>query len=97
MDKVALHRISRAKAATANGFETLSLYAAAVVAGNVSGMSVARLNQLSILYIMSRVVYNYVYVSLQDNAKLAGLRPLVWGVGIAVIMGLFIGAGKALN
>jgi uncharacterized MAPEG superfamily protein len=50
---------------------------------------------LTLTYLVSRAVYNYVYVVLQDNARMAAVRPLVWGVGIAVIWGLFIGAGKA--
>ncbi|KAL2136136.1 hypothetical protein VTI74DRAFT_5359 [Chaetomium olivicolor] len=97
MDKVTLRRISRAKAATANAFETLGLYAAAVVAGNVAGVAAGRMNKLTMIYVASRVVYNYVYVVLQDNDRLAALRPLVWLTGIAVIMMLFVAAGKALN
>jgi uncharacterized MAPEG superfamily protein len=95
--KKTLRRISRAKAATANGFETLGLYAASVVAGNVAGVSTARLNKLTLAYVLSRVVYNYTYVALQDNARMAGLRPLVWMAGIGIIFTLFVSAGKALN
>ena len=95
--KKIFRRISRAKAATANGFETLGLYAAGVVAGNAAGVPTQRMNTLALTYVASRVLYNYVYVVLQDNSRLAVLRPLVWGVGITVIMMLFVAAGKALN
>ncbi|KAL2124370.1 hypothetical protein VTJ04DRAFT_735 [Mycothermus thermophilus] len=95
MDKTTLARLTRARAAAANGFETLGLYAAAVAAGNAAGLPAGRLNRLTLTYLVSRAVYNYVYVVLQDNARMAAVRPLVWGVGIAVIWGLFIGAGKA--
>ncbi|KAK4157095.1 hypothetical protein C8A00DRAFT_12041 [Chaetomidium leptoderma] len=97
MDKATVRRISRAKAAASNGFETLGLYAAAVVAGNVAGVATERMNQLTLAYVVSRVAYNYVYISLQDNARFAALRPLVWLAGIAVVMMLFVAAGKALN
>ncbi|KAK4044740.1 hypothetical protein C8A01DRAFT_42642 [Parachaetomium inaequale] len=96
-DKQTLHRISRAKAASANGFETLGLYAAAVVAGNAAGVAAERLNQLTLAYLLSRAVYVYTYVVLQDNARMAGLRPLVWGAGITAMMMLFVAAGKAVN
>jgi len=73
------------------------LYAAAVVAANSAQVPTEKLNKLTLTYIVSRAVYNFVYVALQENRKLAGLRPLVWGVGITVIMMLFVSAGQALN
>ncbi|KAL2164368.1 hypothetical protein VTH06DRAFT_3584, partial [Thermothelomyces fergusii] len=90
-------RISRARAATANGFETLGLYAAAVAAGNAAGLPAARMNALTLAYLASRAAYNYVYVVLQDNARMAGLRSLAWLVGIVIIMALFVLSGMALN
>ncbi|KAL2181539.1 uncharacterized protein P884DRAFT_326227 [Thermothelomyces heterothallicus CBS 202.75] len=97
LDKVTLQRISRARAATANGFETLGLYAAAVVAGNAAGLPTERMNKLTLAYLASRAAYNYVYVVLQDNARMAGLRSLAWLVGIVIIMTLFVSAGMTLN
>ena len=67
------------------------------MAGNAAGVPTQRMNTLALTYVASRVLYNYVYVVLQDNSRLAVLRPLVWGVGITVIMMLFVAAGKALN
>ncbi|KAK0736871.1 hypothetical protein B0T21DRAFT_410361 [Apiosordaria backusii] len=94
MPKATLQKISRAKAATANGFETLSLYAASVVAANSSGVvPLSKLNALTLGYVASRAAYNFVYVVAQDNKKLAGVRPLVWAVGVFIIMNLFVGAG----
>ncbi|KAK3987939.1 hypothetical protein QBC44DRAFT_360424 [Cladorrhinum sp. PSN332] len=97
LDKVLLKRINRAKAASANGFETLGLYAAAVVAANSTQVDLVKLNKLTIGYVISRAAYNLVYVRLQDNRRLAGLRPLVWGVGIYIIISLFLSAGSVLN
>ncbi|KAK3905586.1 hypothetical protein C8A05DRAFT_30588 [Staphylotrichum tortipilum] len=97
LDKMNLRRISRAKAASANGFETIGLYAAAVVAGNVAGVATERINKLTAAYIASRILYIYVYVALQDNARLAALRPFVWLGGITTLMSLFVAAGNALN
>jgi uncharacterized MAPEG superfamily protein len=67
------------------------------VAGNVAGVATERMNQLTLGYVLSRVAYLYIYVRLQDNGRLAGLRSLAWLTGIGSIMTLFVLAGKALN
>lgn len=71
------------------------MYAASVVAGNVAGVETARLNALTAAYLLSRVLYTFVYVHLQENAKVAVLRPFVWLAGIFLIMTLFVSAGQA--
>lgn len=91
-----LNRFRRAKAASANGFETLGLYAAGIVAANASGVPTATVNKLALGYIASRVVFNYIYVFLQDNRKFAPLRTLVWMAGIAMIFMLYTSAGRAI-
>nr|KAK3302251.1 hypothetical protein B0T15DRAFT_298216 [Chaetomium strumarium] len=97
LDKVTLRRISRARAATANGYETLGLYAAAVVAGNAARVPGEQMTRLTLAYLASRAVYNYVYVVLQDNARMAPVRSLVWVSGIGIIMSMFVMAGQALS
>ncbi|KAK4458044.1 hypothetical protein QBC42DRAFT_277677 [Cladorrhinum samala] len=97
LDKSVLNRINRAKAASANGFETLGLYAAAVVAANSAKIDLVKLNKLTIGYIISRAAYNFVYVQLQENRRLASVRSIAWGVGIYSIISLFLSAGSALN
>ncbi|KAK3322177.1 hypothetical protein B0H66DRAFT_601645 [Apodospora peruviana] len=96
-NKAALARITRAKAAVNNGFETLAFFAGGVVAANAAGVPTAKLNKLALGYLASRVLYNYVYVILQDNKKFAGLRSLIWIVGVSIIFALYISAGNLLN
>ncbi|TGJ82183.1 hypothetical protein E0Z10_g6584 [Xylaria hypoxylon] len=95
LDKETVSRILRAEAASANGMEGLPIFAAAVVAGNSAGLSTTALNSLSIAYIVSRVVYNWVYIFLGGNRKLAGLRTPIWFVGISSALALFVKAGLA--
>ncbi|KAK7909048.1 hypothetical protein PG985_014926 [Apiospora marii] len=90
-------RILRAEAAFANGLETLSFYAAAVAAVNVQGVSPVVANALSLLYLASRVVYNVVYVVLQDNPRWALVRSVTWFSGIGVIFAMFFTAGAAMQ
>ncbi|KAI1196461.1 hypothetical protein F5X97DRAFT_305133 [Nemania serpens] len=93
LDKEVVARILRAESASSNGFEGLPLFAAAIVAGNSAGLSALALNSLTIAYIASRVVYNYVYIFLGGNRKIAGFRTPIWFVGIGSIMTLFVKAG----
>ncbi|KAI1125724.1 hypothetical protein F5Y10DRAFT_246432 [Nemania abortiva] len=95
LDKETVARILRAESASSNGIEALPLFAAAIVAGNSAGLSNTALNSLSIGFIISRAVYNYVYIFIGGNHKLAGLRSLVWFSSIGSIMTLFIKAGLA--
>jgi uncharacterized MAPEG superfamily protein len=91
-------RLLRAEACTANGFEALPLFAAAVTAGNSAGISAFTMNVLSISWLVSRAVYTYVYIWYQGTEKLAlGQAPLrfkVWTVGAIICMSMFVIAGS---
>ncbi|KAI0865354.1 hypothetical protein F4860DRAFT_306173 [Xylaria cubensis] len=95
LDKETVARIQRAESASSNGFEGLPLFAAAIVAGNSAGLSNVAMNSLSITYILSRIVYNWVYIFLGGNRQMAGLRTPVWFVGIGSALAMFVKAGLA--
>ncbi|KAI0870555.1 hypothetical protein GGS24DRAFT_504639 [Hypoxylon argillaceum] len=95
LDKETVARILRAESASANGFEGLPLFAAAVVAGNSAGLSPVALNSLTFAYILSRVAYNWVYIFLSENRNLAPIRTPVWFVGAISTLTLFVKAGLA--
>jgi len=80
-----------------NGFETIALYASGVVAANVAGVAPEKLNKLAFGYVVSRFLYNHIYVFLQDNRKWAPARTVAWMVGLYIIMNLWISAGNAAN
>ncbi|CAJ2506918.1 Uu.00g081040.m01.CDS01 [Anthostomella pinea] len=94
LDKMTKNRIMRAEAATANGQETLSIFMLSVVAANVSGVPASTINTLCATYLGSRVVYNAVYIWLQENRKFAPLRSLVWNVSMISWMTLLVKAGN---
>ncbi|KAK3692447.1 hypothetical protein B0T22DRAFT_447296 [Podospora appendiculata] len=95
-DKLRFKRIQRAKAAVANGFETIGLFAAGVVAANAAGAPVAKTNQLALGYLVCRAVFNWIYVWLQDNSRWAPVRSLTWIASMVCILGLFVVAGNAV-
>lgn len=68
-----------------------------MAAANAAGVATARLNALALGYVASRAAYVYVYVALQDNARMAAARPLAWFAGIAAVVALFVAAGNAAN
>ncbi|KAG8165824.1 hypothetical protein KVR01_004376 [Diaporthe batatas] len=93
-DKRAALRIQRAEAATANGFETLGMYSAGIVAAAVTGVPATTLNYLSLAYLASRVGFNTIYVWLQDNKKLAPLRSVCWNISAGIIVAIWVKAGN---
>ncbi|KAJ4424995.1 hypothetical protein N0V82_000277 [Gnomoniopsis sp. IMI 355080] len=95
IDKQMVLRLQRADAASANAFETIGLYAGGIAAAGAAGVPASTLNYLGVGYVASRLVYNVVYVFLQDNRKFAPVRSLVWNVGLGVIVTLWIKAGNA--
>lgn len=78
----------------ANGFETLGMYSAGVVAAAMTGVPAETLNYLSLAYLATRVGYNTIYIWLQENKKLAPLRSLCWNASIGIIAALWVKAGN---
>jgi uncharacterized MAPEG superfamily protein len=94
-DKATKARILRAKAASANAFETLGFFAAAVVAANAAQVDVKYLNQLSIAYLVIRAGYNFAYIVLCANRRLAPVRSALWASSVAVMGTLWLLAARA--
>ncbi|KAL4728683.1 hypothetical protein ACLX1H_005434 [Fusarium chlamydosporum] len=86
----------RAKAATENGFETIGLYAASIVAANFAGVPTPTINALSFGYVASRIAYNVAYLWLQADRRLAPVRSLVWTASIGLIVSLWVKAGNKM-
>ncbi|ESZ95214.1 hypothetical protein SBOR_4393 [Sclerotinia borealis F-4128] len=96
IDQAKRNRVRRAHAAGSNGYENLGLFAAAVVAGNVAGLSHYTLNALTGGYLISRVVYNFIYVN-NTTEGAAATRSVVFLAGIGHIFTLFIKSGNVLR
>ena len=82
-------RLLRAEAAMDNGLDNIGLFAAAIVAGNSAGLSPRVLNALSVGYLGSRVIYNYVYIQDWVGARVASFFG-----GLGMCFALLIMAGK---
>jgi len=89
-------RILRAEAAQTNCFENLALLATTVLAGNLAGLPAATLNTLSGGYLLSRVLYNFVYIN-NTSKGLASLRSVGFLAGIGQIFALFIKSANVLR
>lgn len=96
LDTRTKNRIVRAEAAMANGMENIGYFAAAVLAGNMAGLSRELVNSLSVGYLASRVVYNAAYV-LGETTFWGAARSILFFVGQGMIWALFVLAGKELN
>ncbi|KAJ7612734.1 hypothetical protein FB45DRAFT_939656, partial [Roridomyces roridus] len=56
-------RIDRMEAAHMNGNENLPLWAAAVLAANFAGLDTRTVNIVSIVYLVGRILFNYIYIN----------------------------------
>lgn len=89
-------RIIRAECAQQNGYENIGFFAAAVVAGNLAGLDTTWLNTLSVGYVISRILYNLIYIN-NTTASLASMRTVTFISGIGMIWTIFIMAGYKLR
>ena len=76
---------ARSVAAHLNGFETFAPFAAAVLLAHVAGARTSLADALAMVFVASRAVYVPCYI-----ADLATLRSIVWTIGIAATLGLFL-------
>jgi len=96
LDAATKEKIIRAEGAQQNGFENVGLFAAAVVAGNIAGLDNSTLNYLSGGYLVSRAIYNLIYIT-NDTPSAANARTATFLTGIGLIFTLFIKSGNALR
>ena len=76
----------RAASAQLNGFEVTPAFAAAVIIAHLAGgAEQSTLNALAVAFVISRVLYTFCYIR-----DLGVLRSLVWGVGMGLIVSLFV-------
>lgn len=76
----------RAASAQLNGFEVTPAFAAAVIIAHLAGgAEQATLDALAVAFVLSRVLFTLCYI-----ADWAILRSLVWGVGMGLIVSLFV-------
>jgi uncharacterized MAPEG superfamily protein len=75
----------RAQGAHLNAFEAFAPFAAAVFVSHLAGANPGRAAALAIAFVALRVTYTALYI-----ANLDRLRSLVWMLGLASVIGLFI-------
>ncbi|KAL2753351.1 hypothetical protein ACRALDRAFT_1083007 [Sodiomyces alcalophilus JCM 7366] len=97
IDKQTKGRISRAKAASDNAFETLGYHAAAVAAAVFAGVDPSEANILCLGYLAARGLFAYAYAVLQDNRRFAPVRSLAWFIAQGITITLYVKAGRALT
>ncbi|KDE07559.1 hypothetical protein, variant 1 [Microbotryum lychnidis-dioicae p1A1 Lamole] len=72
-----LAQFKRASAAHTNGLENLSLFVGAILSANWDSVSTEKLNQIAVLYVVLRLIYNPVYIF--GNSKIVSLlRSTIW-------------------
>ncbi len=75
----------RALWAQHNAFEAFAPFAAGVIIAHIAGGDPAWIDRLAVIFVLSRVGHGLLYL-----ADRSTLRSLVWMVGIATMVGLYI-------
>ncbi|KAF2183601.1 hypothetical protein K469DRAFT_710409 [Zopfia rhizophila CBS 207.26] len=88
-------RYERAEACSANGFENLPLFAAAIVLGNIARLGDDFMNMFALSVLVVRSVYSVVYVR-GVNQGWAWARSLFWGVFVGLCWNVLIKASKSM-
>ncbi len=83
-------RKKRAYHAHLNAFEAFPFFAAGVIIAQQCQSSQSIVDGLAGIFIVMRIVYLWCYIS-----DWASLRSLIWMIGFASTIGLFIAAGLA--
>ncbi|KAK0382866.1 hypothetical protein NLU13_8782 [Sarocladium strictum] len=96
IDKITKNRILRSQAASANAFETLSLFVGGILAANLAGVPIQTTNLLASGYLAFRFIFNITYVWLQDNRKFAVVRSIAFNGSMVCWMTMYIKAGLLL-
>lgn len=76
---------ARANAAQSNSFEAFPFFAAGVLLALLAGVDHARIDALSIGFVVTRITYIACYV-----ADKATLRSVVWTTGYGCVIALFV-------
>ena len=87
--------IERSKAAHQNSLENLSLFAAAVICGNVAKIDPDTLNMACGAFLGLRVAYLVAYIGITDNS-LSFARTGIWMSSVAVCLYILISAGLVM-
>jgi uncharacterized MAPEG superfamily protein len=80
---------ARANAAQQNGFEAFGFFAAAVLVAHVVRGPMAGVDNAAMVFIAARVIYTPLYL-----AGWGRMRSLVWAVGMAATVWIFLAAAR---
>lgn len=89
-------KYERAEAASANAYENIPLYAAAVIVGNIAGLPKERMSRFAAIFLTLRAAHSLVYINTKSQ-KWTVLRSLLWFSTVLLNFRIFYEAAKKLN
>ena len=85
--------IRRCSGAHTNGFESLAMFAPAVIFAVVRGVPNDVIASYTSNFLYSRLLYNIAYMG-SVNKPISYVRTMIWGLGVGIILTLFAVAAK---
>lgn len=87
-------KLQRMEGAHLNGNEAFPLWTSAIIVANLAGLDNAFLNKVSLAYIITRVLFNQVYIN-HESSSASWMRTAIFFVSVSMPMTLLIkGANK---
>lgn len=94
-DPALLKRVRRLTFAHINGLEAFSMYAPAILACKVQGVSETTLAKAARVYLFLRTLYNVSWAIQGDSQARSYIRTVVWTASVAVVGSLYLAAARA--
>jgi uncharacterized MAPEG superfamily protein len=89
-------KIRRCGNAHQNGMEGLTVFIGSVLMGKVGGVPTRIVDTVAIGYVLSRMVYTYLYVNGETDV-MAGMRSTVFGLGLGANLYLMVKAAMSVG
>ncbi|MCJ1427719.1 hypothetical protein MMC29_005624 [Sticta canariensis] len=78
-------RYERAKRAHENGMESMALFCASIILGNMAGQPAIGLNVNAGLFLAFRVIYTVAYIY-TESEKYSSMRSVIWGLATGICL-----------
>ncbi|KDN50810.1 hypothetical protein K437DRAFT_273027 [Tilletiaria anomala UBC 951] len=85
--------VLQGQACQQNGFEHLPIYAVALLTGIVAKLPPSTLNKIAIFYVISRIIYVYLYLNIHTGMK-ALWRTIAFNSGYLSLVYIFFNAAS---
>jgi len=90
-----LSKYQRCESASANAFENLPIFVAAIILGRMANLPADEMNRFAVKWLLGRAAHTIAYITI-SNKNLTPLRTMAYFYTVSLAMGLFVKVAKAM-